>query len=131
MPQRGAERPASLGGDTALLNRFVNVRLQLFVDIAIHPIAANYINDSRPQRHTRPPAEHDSPPKLLRASATLRRQVASSPWRLIRTSAPSSRTPSWSTPHESSRLPPCDAGPDKANLLRRATLHRICPGLRT
>jgi hypothetical protein len=40
-------------------NGFFNVRLQLFLDLAIQALAAHGIRDTRPQRHVMPPGERD------------------------------------------------------------------------
>ena len=41
-------------GVAALADRFFDVRLKLFVDLAAQPIAANHVRDARPQRHVTP-----------------------------------------------------------------------------
>ncbi len=46
LPQRGAKRSARFGGVAALLDRFLDVRLELFVDLAAQTIAAKYIGDA-------------------------------------------------------------------------------------
>jgi hypothetical protein len=43
--------PAGLGRVAALREGFVDVRLQLFVDLAVQTVAAKHVFDARPKRH--------------------------------------------------------------------------------
>ncbi len=55
LAQRGAEGPAGFGGIAALLDGFLDVRLELFVDFAAQAIAAKNIGDAGPKRHSNRP----------------------------------------------------------------------------
>jgi hypothetical protein len=57
--QRGAECTVRFLGITTRGNGFVNVGLQLFLDLAIQALTAHGIRDTRPQRHVMPPGEPD------------------------------------------------------------------------
>ena len=57
--QRAAECTARFFRITSGGDGFFNVRLQLFVDLAIQALAEHGIRDARPQRHVMPPGEPD------------------------------------------------------------------------
>jgi hypothetical protein len=57
LPQRGAERLPRFGGVAALRERFLDVRLELFVDLAAQTFAAKHISETRPKRHITPSSD--------------------------------------------------------------------------
>jgi hypothetical protein len=59
LAQYRAEGAARFVGVASRGNGFFNVRLQLFLDLAIQALAAHGIRDTRPQRHVMPPGERD------------------------------------------------------------------------
>ena len=59
LAQYRTEGAACFVGVASRGNGFFNVRLQLFLDLAIQALAAHGIRDTRPQRHVMPPGEPD------------------------------------------------------------------------
>src|SRR5579859_619140 len=66
MAQRGTEGAPHFAGITSLGERFVEMRLQLFVDLVGELLDAKQIHSPAPNRHVRPPRGRDSlqPPQL-------------------------------------------------------------------
>ena len=59
LAQYRTEGAACFVGAASRGNGFFDVRLQLFLDLAIQALAVHGIQDTRPQRHVMPPGEPD------------------------------------------------------------------------